>query len=182
VRLQNTSWGYHLSSFPWPFKPDEHPTAAQICRYLEALVAAREFDVRFQHDVVMATEAPTGGWDLRVRQYPEQGTDAQEINEHFDHLVVSIGQYTEGKHRLTLDGEAEFEGEVLTERDLGDLSRFDGKRVVVVGFGKSALDMANFAAPRAAAVHHVFRTPRWTLPLRSSVFTTRGCSSTASAR
>src|SRR5205085_10457438 len=44
------------------------------------------------------------------------------------------------------------------------LSRFDGKRVVVVGFGKSALDMATFAAPRAVSVHHVFRTPRWTLP------------------
>ncbi len=166
VRLQNTSWGYHLSSFPWPFKPDEHPTAAQICRYLEALVATRGFDVRFRHEVVTAIETPTGGWDLRVRHQPEESTGAQEINEHFDHLVVSIGQYTEGKHRLKLEGEAGFEGEVVTERDLGDLSRFNGARVVVVGFGKSALDMATFAAPRAAAVHHVFRTPRWTLPLR----------------
>ncbi len=165
VRLQNTWWGYHLSSFPWPFEPDLHPTSAQICRYLEALVVARGLDVRLRHEVLAVTEAPSGGWNIRVRHTPENGVGSAEFVEHVDHLVVSVGQYTEGKNRLALDGEAEFAGTVVTERDLGDLSRFDGARVVVVGFGKSALDMATLAAPRAAAVHHVFRTPRWTLPL-----------------
>ena len=158
VSLQNTWWGYHVSSFPWPFVPDEHPTGAQILRYLDAFVAARGFDVRLEHEVVSAREANEGGWTLRV-----QGP-AGERTEHFDHLVVSVGQYTEGKHRLQLDGESAFAGVVMTERDIGDLARFDRKRVVVVGFGKSALDMATLAAPRAASVHHVFRTPRWTLP------------------
>lgn len=166
VRLQNTSWGYHLSSFPWPFEPDLHPTSAQICRYLDALVAARGFDVRLRHEVLAATEGADGGWDIRARQTPEDGARAVEVVEHVDHLVVSVGQYTEGKHRLALAGEAEFAGAVVTEREIGDLSRFDGARVVVVGFGKSALDMATLAAPRAAAVHHVFRTPRWALPLK----------------
>jgi cation diffusion facilitator CzcD-associated flavoprotein CzcO len=159
VRLQNTWWGYHLSSFPWPFEPDLHPTSAQICRYLSELVAARGFDVRLGHEVIAATEAPSGGWDVRVR------CGGQESVERVDHLVVSVGQYTEGKHRLKLDGEKDFAGVVVTERELGDLSRFDDASVVVVGFGKSALDMATLAAPRAAAVHHVFRTPRWTIPL-----------------
>jgi cation diffusion facilitator CzcD-associated flavoprotein CzcO len=166
VRLQNTWWGYHLSSFPWPFEPDLHPTSSQICRYVEELVAARGFDVRLGHEVVAATEAPAGGWEIRARHTPEEGTDPTEHVEHVDHLVVSVGQYTEGKHRPALEGEAEFAGAVVTERDLGDLARFDGARVVVVGCGKSALDMATLAAPRAAAVHHVFRTPRWTVPLR----------------
>lgn len=166
VRLQNTSGGYHVSSFPWPFEADLHPTSAQICRYLEALVEARGFDVRLRHEVVSAREAPTGGWDVRARNLAADGSGTADLLEHFDHVVVSVGQYTEGKHRLTLEGEADFGGVVMTERDLGDLSRLDGARVVVVGFGKSALDMATLAAPRAAAVHHVFRTPRWTLPLK----------------
>lgn len=159
VRLQNTWQGYHLSSFPWPFEPDLHPTSAQICRYLEMLVEARGFDLRLGHEVVAATEA-AGGWDVRVR------CDGHESVEHVDHLVVSVGQYTEGKHRLKLDGERDFAGAVVTERELGDLARFAGARVVVVGFGKSALDMATLAAPRATIVHHVFRTPRWTIPLK----------------
>ncbi len=158
VSLQNTWLGYHLSSFPWPFVPDEHPTGAQILRYLEALVEARKFDVRVSHEVVSAREASGGGWTVVVR------SPSGEQTERYDHLVVSVGQYTEGKHSLELDGASTFSGTILTERELGDLSRFDGKRIVVVGFGKSALDMATFAAPRAAAVHHVFRTPRWTLP------------------
>lgn len=158
VSLQNTWWGYHLSSFPWPFVPDEHPTGAQILQYLEALVEARKFDVRLSHEVAAARETSEGGWTVVVRS-PEG-----EETERFDYLVVSVGQYCEGKHSLELDGAASFSGTVLTERELGELSRFDRKRVVVVGFGKSALDMATFAAGRAAAVHHVFRTPRWTLP------------------
>jgi cation diffusion facilitator CzcD-associated flavoprotein CzcO len=158
VSLQNTWWGYHLSSFPWPFVPNEHPTGAQILQYLDALVQARGFDVRLQHEVVSARENADHSWTLRVR------SPAGENTERFDHLVVSVGQYSEGKHRPQLGGESEFAGVVLTERDIGDLSRLDGKRVVVVGFGKCALDMAVFAAPRAASVHHVFRTPRWTLP------------------
>ncbi|MBW4571947.1 MAG: hypothetical protein KME31_29230 [Tolypothrix carrinoi HA7290-LM1] len=40
------------------------------------------------------------------------------------------------------------------------------KRVAVVGFGKSAIDMAVLAAERGRQVHHVFRTPRWLVPQR----------------
>ncbi len=158
VTLQNTWWGYHLSSFPWPSVPDEHPTGAQILGYLDALVTARKFDVRLSHEVVSAREAKEGGWTVTVRG------PSGETTEQFDHLVVSVGQYTVGKHSLELDGASTFTGTIITERELGDLSRFDGKRVVVVGFGKSALDMVTFAAGRAESVHHVFRTPRWTLP------------------
>jgi dimethylaniline monooxygenase (N-oxide forming) len=164
VSLQNTWREYHVSSFPWPFEPDQHPAGADILRYVDALVAARGFDVRVRHEVLSAARSPTGGWDLRVRRAMTETAEAQELSEHFEHLVVSVGQYTEGKHRPRLEGEEDFGGVVLTERELGDAKRFEGKRVVVVGFGKSALDMATFAATRAETVHHVFRTPRWTLP------------------
>jgi len=44
------------------------------------------------------------------------------------------------------------------------LDVLQGKRVVVVGYGKSALDMAALAAERSAEVYHVFRTPGWLIP------------------
>lgn len=166
VNLQNTGNEYRLSSFPWPFPPEQHPTGTEILRYLDALVAARGFDVRLLHEVVQARRAEGGGWTLQVRS-AGTGTSASassETTERVDHLVVSIGQYTEGKHRPELPGEAEFCGRVVTERDVKNLSVFDDKRVVVVGFGKSALDMATLASGRAAQVHQVFRTARWTLP------------------
>jgi len=46
------------------------------------------------------------------------------------------------------------------------LDIFRDQRVAVVGFGKSAVDMASFAAPVARKVAHVFRTPRWLIPFR----------------
>ena len=164
VSLQNTAAEYHLSSFPWPFAPDLHPSGEQILRYLQALVAARRFDVRLRHEVQSARADAHGGWLLQVRRTTDDGSDDETLSQHFDYLVVSTGQYSEGKHRPVLDGEAQFAGTVMTERELQDLSMFDGARVAVVGFGKSALDMASLAAPRAAQVHHIFRTPRWTIP------------------
>ncbi len=163
VSLQNTGHGYHLSSFPWPFQPDLHPTGEQILRYVDALVAAREFDVRVGHEVLAVRERG-GGWEVTVRIAGENGSGPEERTERFDHVVVAIGQYTEGKHRPTISGEDAFSGRIVTERDVQDLAMFDGARVVVVGFGKSALDMTRFAVTGAAEVHHVFRTPRWTLP------------------
>lgn len=163
VSLQNTGYGYFISSFPWPFTPDLHPTGEQILRYLDAVVEARGFDVRLRHEVVSARERD-GGWDVRVRITGEDGCEPEERTEWFDHLVVSIGQYTEGKHRPELPGKEDFAGRIVVERDIQDLSEFDGARVVVVGFGKSALDIVTFAAEHAAEVHHMFRTPRWTLP------------------
>jgi cation diffusion facilitator CzcD-associated flavoprotein CzcO len=164
VSLQNTAAQYHLSSFPWPFTPDEHPTGTQILRYLEAAVAARKLDVRVAHEVVSAREAAGGGWELTVRHTGAPGAEPASTQHRFDHLVIATGQYTEGKHRLTLPGQEAFAGRVVTEREVTDLAMFAGQRVAVVGFGKSALDMACLAVARGATVHHVFRTPRWTLP------------------
>lgn len=158
VSLQNSFPQYHLSRFPWPFPPDEHPSGTQILQYLEAAVEALQLKVCLQHEVVRARKSAEGGWDLQIR------TSAETTSVHVDYLVISIGQYSEGKNRPPLVGEGEFRGQVITEREVKGLNMFDGQRVVVAGFGKSALDIATFSSERAACVHQVFRTPRWILP------------------
>lgn len=157
VRLQNLDFHYHLSDFPWPSPPDPHPTGEQIRAYWNALVPALDLDVRLGHEVVAAEELPDG-WSLTTLH------DGARAEERFDLLVVAIGQYTEGKHRPRFDGEDRFRGRIGTERDARALEDFAGQRVAVVGFGKSALDMAALASEYGAEVHHVFRTPRWALP------------------
>jgi dimethylaniline monooxygenase (N-oxide forming) len=158
VRLQNQGFQYHLGDVPWPFPADDHPTGEQIRRYWGGAVTALGLDVRLRHEVVAAERSAGGGWAITTRH--DGATEAHA----FDYLVVAVGQYTEGKHRPTFTGEGDFRGEVGTERDVRALESFRGARVVVVGFGKSALDLATLAAERGAAVHHVFRTARWTLP------------------
>ncbi len=157
VRLQNLDFHYHVSDFPWPSPPDPHPTGEQIRAYWSAFVDALGLDVRLGHEAVAAEERPDG-WSLTTR------CDGVERTETYDFLVVAIGQYTDGKHRPRFDGEERFRGAVGTERDARAPEDFSGRRVAVVGFGKSALDMAAAASERGAEVHHVFRTARWALP------------------
>ena len=157
VRLQNTGLHYRLSDFPWPFKPDRHPTSGQIREYLNRAIKALDINIRTKHEVLSMLEDEKG-WSLKFK------TDGGEKEESFDFVVVAIGQYTEGKHRPEFPGQSDFKGEIITERDVNNLDVFNNKRVAVVGFGKSAVDMATFAVERARHVTHVFRTPRWLIP------------------
>ena len=157
VKLQNTGYHYRISDIPWPFTPDEHPTSGQIRQYLKHAVSLLKLDIRLEHETV-ELEEQEDGWLLRYR-YQNSGSE-----ERFDFIVVAIGQYTEGKMRPRFPGQENFTGEVITEREINDLDVFDNKSVAIVGFGKSAVDMATFAVQRAKKVKHVFRTPRWLIP------------------
>lgn len=157
VALQNTYPHYELSEYPWPFKPDYHPTGAQIERYLCMAVKHLGLDIRLEHEVV-GIEEKENGWIVRHRNPSGERTEA------FDYLVVAVGQYTQWKHRPDFPGESKFTGSIITERDVKDLEIFRGRKTVVVGFGKSAVDIATLAVEAAEQVYHLFRTPRWLIP------------------
>jgi len=157
IHLQNTYFSYHLSDLPWSFQPDLHPSGSQIMRYWNEAVGHLGLEVRLDHEV-LALDEQNDGWLLRYKN------QAGMHEEPFGYVIIATGQYTEGKYRPQFPGEEQFSGAIITERDVCWLDVFDGKYVAVIGFGKSALDMSTFAASRAKEVHHVFRTPRWTIP------------------
>ena len=159
VRLQNSREQYHLADFPWPSPPDRHPTAVQILNYLQAAAAHFQLDVRLGRSVVAMREQPSG-WVLDIMHRGRLET------LEFDYTIIAIGQYAENKLRPAWPGAADFMGSIVTEREVRSPNIFAGKRVAVVGFGKSAVDMAALAAPHAQSVAHVFRTPRWLIPFK----------------
>lgn len=160
VRLQNIASQYHISDFPWPFPPDLHPTGAQIMQYLSEAVRHFKLQVNLQQEIIAMKDLPDG-WQIVVR------APAGEETLFFDYVLVSNGHYSEGKNRQQFPGQESYQGLVITEREVAPLERFRGKRVAVVGFGKSAVDMAEFAVKHGAGqVFHVFRTARWMLPRR----------------
>ena len=126
VRLQNSREQYHLIDLAWPVKLDQHPTVKQIINYMGAAVARFGIDMRVRHEVIALEERPQG-WTVSVR------ADGKTTNDDFDYVIVSIGQYTEGKHRPSFDGEGNFSGTLVTEREVKSLEIFDRQRVVVVG-------------------------------------------------
>ncbi len=158
VRLQNISSQYHLSDFPWTFTPDLHPTQLQIRQYLDAAVHHFQIDVRLNHEV-LALEEVKEGWRVRFQNIEGCHEDI------FGYVLIATGQYIQ-KYHPTFPGKVDFTGKVVTEREIKSFDIFNHKRVAVVGFGKSALDMAVLAAQRGQQVHHVFRQPRWLIPQR----------------
>ena len=161
--LQNNGSQYHFADFPWPFEPDLHPTAEQIRRYLHLALDHFALDIRLGHDIEGLDELDDErGWRVRG-----QGPTGPFVDE-FEFVLVAVGQYTQPKSAAwrELPGLDRFRGRIVTERDIDTPSIFAGRRVAVVGFGKTAVDMATMAAEAgAASVSHVFRSARWLIPL-----------------
>ena len=157
VHLQNIYTQYHLSDFDWTFQPDLHPSGEQIMRYLNQAVQHLKLEIRLEHEILDMREE-SDSWLLRYK-------NRDRIHEErFSYVILAAGQYTDGKNLPQFMDQEQFKGSIITERDIRSLDVFNGKRVVVVGHGKSALDMATLAAERAGQVNHVFRVANWLIP------------------
>jgi len=95
---------------------------------------------------------------VRTRSHP----DATETLQ-FDFVVICNGVFSE-PNLPSIHGSELFEGTILHSSQVADAEVVRGKRVVVVGAGKSALDCANFAAELASSVTLVLRAPHWIVP------------------
>ncbi len=166
LATQNPRDTYAFSDFPMPAHYPDWPAGEQVQAYLAAY--ADHFGVaphlRLRTRVVAAEARTDGrpGWRVRV------DGDGGEAAHDFDWLVVCNGVFSE-PFIPRLAGRDEFEaagGRVLHTTEVSDASLLAGKRVVVVGFAKSAADVACAAAGVAARVTLVYRRALWKMPRR----------------
>ncbi|KAG2499632.1 hypothetical protein HYH03_002571 [Edaphochlamys debaryana] len=98
----------------------------------------------------------------------EEEGQGREVEVVADVVVCATGMYYT-PYVPPIPGLASFTGPALHVRDFPSLDLVRGKRVLVVGAGKSALDAAVAAASAAAgaaAVTSLFRAAHWPLPRR----------------
>lgn len=100
---------------------------AHLERYAARLDAPIHFGV-----AVTAVERSATGWQVT--------TDASQYEA--ENLVIATGRESV-PHIPDWPGREGFAGELLHVADLGDVSRFNGKRVMVVGAGNSGTDALN---------------------------------------
>jgi dimethylaniline monooxygenase (N-oxide forming) len=98
------------------------------------------------------------GWRVT---YQEGGG---ERVEDFDFVVVAIGLYSEKPNIPKLDQRELFQGEIFHVSELKSRDQLTDRRVVVVGYGKSATDAAVESASAAAQTHILIRNPHWPVP------------------
>lgn len=167
LKIQSPREIYVYSDFPMPADYPEFPSAEQISRYLESYAA--RFDlarlIRFDTGVgTLQRDAAGRGWSLEW-SHQKTGTSGRE---DFDHVVVCNGLF-DRPLAVEIAGRAEFEaagGQLLHSGEFRDAGIAAGKDVVVVGFGKSALDIAYAALSVAQSVTVVCRRTTWHMPLK----------------
>jgi Flavin-binding monooxygenase-like len=164
LTTQSPKAQYSLSDFPMPRDYPQWPTGAQVQAYLASY--ASHFGLgpalRLSTEVTSAAPAPGGGWTIT----------SAVLADHVDALVVANGVFCEPAVPR-FPGEAEFTaagGEVLAGTELHDAEQARGKRVLVIGYGKSACDITVPVSEVAASTDVIARHLLWKVPRRIGGF------------
>ena len=157
---------YVFSDFPHADTTDEFPSARQVREYLGAYVEHAGLGpyIQLGTEVVAVTRRANEGdrahSSFRILARPDGAGDQ---SYDVDFVVVCNGVLSE-PHLPRFDGADRFAGAIIHSSQIPSADSVRGKRVVVVGAGKSALDCATFAGNEADACTLVFRKPYWMLP------------------
>ena len=143
--------------FPMPQDYPDYPSHRQIRAYFGAY--ADEFDlrhhIRLNSRIENAQRMENGVWRLTVED--SEGTH----EETADNLIVASGHHRV-PHTPDLDGD--FTGRQLHSAEYRTIRGYDGARVLVVGAGNSACDIAAALSRVSDHVSLSIRTPQYIIP------------------
>ena len=128
-----------FDGFPMPESYPDYPPQRLILEYVRAFADAHDLRrrIEFNADVSEASPATSGGWDVKLggkrRRY--RGVIAA-VGHNWDPIIPTYA--------------GRFSGEAYHSVEYRSPTEFDGKRVLIVGGGNSACDIACDAATRAS--------------------------------
>jgi cation diffusion facilitator CzcD-associated flavoprotein CzcO len=140
--------------FPFPDESTYYAHHSEVHAYLEAYADHSDLRrrIRFNSKVVALQSTKGGGWRVRL----EDGTE-----EKFDGVVVATGHQGSPSHPPFAK---KFAGEYLHSHAYRHPEPFRGKRVVVIGAGNSAVDIAADICTVTAATTLSVRSPVLIMP------------------
>jgi hypothetical protein len=148
-----------FKDFPMPEEYPDFPHHSQIKDYLEAYADAFDLkdNIEFENRVELARRLPEGSWELSLQDGSTRG---------FDRLVVANGHHWDPRFAEfpgTFTGESIHSHHYVDPRTPLDLY---GKRILVVGLGNSAADIAVELSSRSLGNTVVLstRSGAWIVP------------------
>ncbi|HKO04944.1 MAG TPA: NAD(P)-binding domain-containing protein [Candidatus Acidoferrales bacterium] len=148
------------ADYPMPAHFPDFPSAQQMLDYLRDY--ADHFGLRkhiqFRTKVLMALPQADGRWELEVARHGVQAGGEKRI---YKGLIVCNGHHWDRRFPAT---PGTFTGELIHSKDYKSPEQLRGKRVLVIGGGNSACDIASEAARVAASCDLSLRRGYWFLP------------------
>jgi putative flavoprotein involved in K+ transport len=138
-----------MAGMPFPGNPSRYPTRDEVAEYLESYAATLDVEIQTNTRVLTVHDDDDG-----FVVVTEDGRELQAAG-----IVAASGSFS-NPYRLTIRGDTSFTGELSHVADYRTPTPYAGKRVIVVGAGDSAAQIANELAPVASitlAVRHPLR-------------------------
>jgi dimethylaniline monooxygenase (N-oxide forming) len=160
--LQVQSELYEFPDWPLPEGTPNFTAGPIIQKYLEDFSSHFGITphIRFDTEVsnISNSSSTEHGWII------ESVCNDQARAEHFDIVIICIGLYSNKPSIPEFPGIENFSGETLHNSRFKSLDQVRGKKVAVVGYGKSATDAAIESTKSAVETHIIFRQPHWPIP------------------
>ncbi|MGN6251541.1 MAG: flavin-containing monooxygenase [Marmoricola sp.] len=158
-----------LHTFGYAFKPwrdkESIAGAPQILRYLHETMAENGLEalVRYRHRVLRADwSSEQARWFVTI----ERGDTGERLTMSAGWIFCGTGyyRYDEG-YTPAFAGREDFAGEIVHPQAWPEDLTVDGKRVVVIGSGATAVTLVPALAEQGAHVTMLQRTPTYILPV-----------------
>ncbi|MCW3466652.1 flavin-containing monooxygenase [Chitinophaga nivalis] len=164
VSTQTPGNQYAFSDFPMPDDYPDWPSGEQIFSYVTAYADHFQLrpHIRF-NTTVMATRYTANTWQADVHDAGNQ----TDTTLHFDFLIICTGAF-HAPHIPVFPGMQSFidqGGQIRHSTEINTAAMLEHKSVAVVGFAKSAMDIATLAADVAKDCTLIYRQVRWAMPL-----------------
>ena len=152
---------YH--AYPMPEDLPDYPSHWQIAQYFDDYVDHFGFreHIRFRTEVTRVEPADDGRWRVEWREL-----DTGSTGEHvYDAVLVANGHHWDARWpEPPFPGQDRFEGEQLHVHDYREADILRGRRVLVLGIGNSATDLAVESSRNADATFLAMRRGAWIIP------------------
>ncbi|NRQ40081.1 NAD(P)-binding domain-containing protein [Nonomuraea sp. NN258] len=128
-------------AYPMPAEYPAYPSHVQMARYFDDYVAHFGFrdSILFRTEVTRVEPAAGGGWNVTSL---DRGT-GEETVRHYETVIVANGHHWDPRYpEPVFPGAETFTGTQLHSHHYRVPDEYAGKRVLVVGFGNSASDIA----------------------------------------
>ena len=150
------------ATYPMPADYPDYPSHFQIAKYFDEYVDHFGFRdrIRFRTEVT-AVEPAQGGWKVSWREL----ASGEEGSAVYGSVLVANGHHWDPRWpEPSFPGQAEFEGEQLHAHHYKEPDILRGKRVLVLGIGNSACDIAVEASRTADATFIAMRRGAFVVP------------------